>query len=337
MADTIRAAFLTGYADLARAVGLDPLRLLDQVGIPRAALTDPDLRLPTTAVRELLEASARGAEDFGLRLADNRTPSIMGPVALIAREQPDVRSVIEAVARYARLHTEATELQVEDAGDLVMVHVRTRFPTPGPTRQSTEVAMGQMMRILRTYLGAQWRPVGASFIHGAPKSLTTHQRIFGSGLAFDQDFDGIICTQQDLARPNPAADPEMARQIERYIQGLAGAAQAPLQDRVREMIRGLLPTGRATIEAVARQANVDARTLQRQLAANGTSFIDLLQEVRMTQSGPYLEESDRPLAEVSELLGVSALSAFSRGHRAHYGCSASDRRKGAKAKGMAIQ
>ena len=85
VADTIRAAFLTGYAELARSVGLDPLRMLDAAGIPRAALTDPDLRFPTTAARDLLEASARGAEDFGLRLIDQRTPSIMGPVALIAR------------------------------------------------------------------------------------------------------------------------------------------------------------------------------------------------------------------------------------------------------------
>ena len=337
VADTIRAAFLTGYVELARSVGLDPLRMLDAAGIPRAALTDPDLRFPTSAARDLLEASARVAEDFGLRLIDQRTPSIMGPVALIAREQPNVRGVIDAVARHTALHTEATALHVEEAGDVVIIHVRTRFPTPGPTRQAVESGMGQVMRILRMYLGAQWRPVSAAFVHGPPKSMATHHRVFGPGVAFNQDFDGIVCTREDLDRPNLAADPEMARQIERYIEGLAGAAQAPLPERVRETIRSLLPTGRATIEVVGLQMGVDPRTLQRQLAAQGTSFIDLLQDVRMAQSGHYLEESDRPLAEVSELLGFSALSAFSRWHRAHYGCSASDRRKGGKAEGMAIQ
>ena len=52
---------------------------------------------------------------------------------------------------------------------------------------------------------------------------------------------------------------------------------------------------------------------------------------KWTSTGQYLEESDRPLAEVSELLGFSALSAFSRWHRTHYTCSASDRRRAARA------
>jgi AraC-like DNA-binding protein len=330
VADTIRAAVLTGYAELARLVGLDPLRMLDAAGIPRVALTDPDLRIPTGAARDLIEASGRGAEDFSLRMSELRTPSVMGPVALIAREQPDVRSVIEAIARHLGLHSQATTFRIEDAGDLVIVQVRTHFPTPGPTRQSVELGLGQLMRILRQYLGPNWRPVSVSLVHGPPKSMDTHHRIFGPNVAFDQDFDGVVCTQADLERPNPSADPEMARQIERYVEGLADAAQAPLPDRVREMIRDLLPTGRAVVDVVARRMGADPRTLQRQLAATGTSFIDLLQEVRMELSGPYLEESERPLVEIAELLGFSALSPFSRWHRTHYGCSASDRRKVAR-------
>ncbi|MGH6908562.1 MAG: AraC family transcriptional regulator [Phenylobacterium sp.] len=332
MAETIRAAVLTGYADLARAVGLDPLRMLDDAGIPRAALSDPDLRIPTTVVRDLIEASARGAEDFGLRMSDQRTPSIMGPVALIAREQPTVRKVMEAVAEHMSLHSQATTLRLEDAGDLVIIHVRTRFQTPGPTRQAVELGMAQMLRVLRMYLGAQWRPVSVSLVHGPPRSLATHQRIFGPSIDFNQDFDGFVCARQDLERENPAADPEMARQIERYISGLATASEAPLPDRVREVVRGLLSTGRGAIEVVATQMAVDPRTLQRQLAAHGTSFIDILQAVRMELAAPYLEESERPLAEVSELLGFSALSAFSRWHRTHFGHSASDRRRAARAR-----
>jgi AraC-like DNA-binding protein len=327
VAETIRAAALMGYAETARAVGLDPLRMLDAVGIPRTALSDPDLRVPTAATRDLLENSARAAEDFGLRMSELRTPSLMGPVALITREQPTVRDVILALVKYFPLHSRAMMLRLEEAGDVAIVHSSPRFPTPGSARQSVELGMAQLVRILRLYLGAHWRPAGVSFVHSPPSFLETHHRIFGPAVAFNQDFDGVVCLRSDLDQPNPSADPEMARQIERYLEGLAGLAEAPLSVRVREMIRNLLPTGRGTIENVAIQMGVDQRTLQRQLAAETTSFIDILQEVRMELTGPYLEESDRPFAEVSELLGFSALSAFSRWHRQHYGCSASDRRK----------
>ena len=49
------------------------------------------------------------------------------------------------------------------------------------------------------------------------------------------------------------------------------------------------------------------RTLQRHLAGSNSSFHDILQEARLGLAFRYLEESDRPLAEVAELLGFSAL------------------------------
>jgi AraC-like DNA-binding protein len=332
VAGTIRAAALTGFEELCRTLGLDPLRMLDSVGLPRAALTDPDLRISTSAGRDLLEACSRVAEDFALRLSELRTPSIMGPVALIIREQPTARGVLEAFGRYMSLHADSTRLSVEETDDVAIVYVTQSFDTPGPMRQSNELAMAQVVRVLRRYLGPTWRPQSISFVHSAPKSLATHRRLFGPNIYFDRDFNTVVFDRTDLDRPNPIADPAMAREIERYVGKLAGSAQAPLPERVSDTIRALLSTGRGTVELVAQQMGLDPRTLQRQLAAQGMSFIDLLQEVRMDLTGPYLEDSDRPLAEVAELLGFSALSAFSRWHRTHYGRSASDRRKVARSK-----
>ena len=42
----------------------------------------------------------------------------------------------------------------------------------------------------------------------------------------------------------------------------------------------------------------------------------------------YIDNRDRPLASVAELLGFSALSAFSRWFRSQFGCSVSEWRAG---------
>jgi AraC-like DNA-binding protein len=328
MAATIRASALTGYVDLARAVGLDPLRMLAAVGIPREALADPDLRISTSAGRELLELSSRAAEDFGLRLSELRTPSVMGPVALIAREQPTVRKVIEAMAAHMALHNEMTGLHLEESDDLVTIHWVLKHPSEGPARQSWELSVALLVRVLRSHLGEPWRPLCVGFVHGPPKSMATHRRILGPNVQFDQDFNGVVCTRAELERPNPAADPALAREIERYVEGLT-AVQADTAAKVREIVQRLLPTGHCTIEAVAHHAGVDVRTLQRQLSASGTSFLEILQSARMSLTNQYLD-GDRPFAEVAELLGFSALSAFSRWHRAHYGRSPSKRRAEAR-------
>src|SRR6478609_5525509 len=55
MGGFIRSASLTNFAEVARSVGLDPDRLLKEVGVPRRALAEPDLMVPIDSVRQLLE------------------------------------------------------------------------------------------------------------------------------------------------------------------------------------------------------------------------------------------------------------------------------------------
>jgi AraC-like DNA-binding protein len=123
----------------------------------------------------------------------------------------------------------------------------------------------------------------------------------------------------------------MARQIERYVDDLGGGQAPGLPEQARGIVLSLLPTGRCKAEVVSRQLGMDLRTFQRQLAAADTRFLDILQDVRMGLLPQYLEQSDTPLADIAERLGFSALSAFSRWHRAHHGQSASDRRDAARA------
>ncbi len=86
MSNLVRSASLTNYAEVARVAGLDPQALLAGAGLSPTCLNDPDLRIPADAVRSLLEASAQasGLDNFGLRMAETRRLSNLGPVALVA-------------------------------------------------------------------------------------------------------------------------------------------------------------------------------------------------------------------------------------------------------------
>jgi hypothetical protein len=84
----IRSACLTGYVDVARSVGLDPFKLLSETGLDRSSLIDSDTKISAGVVNQLLEISANigRIEDFGLRLAETRRFSNLGPVALATRD-----------------------------------------------------------------------------------------------------------------------------------------------------------------------------------------------------------------------------------------------------------
>lgn len=261
----------------------------------------------------------------------------MGPVALILREQPSMRGAIEALIRYVPVHSDANHIALEEAGDLAILSLVLTYPSPGTCRQAAELGMAQQVRIFRQFLGERWRPLGMTFVHASPESLVSHHRVFGANVQFDQPSNALTFARADLDARNPNADPEMARVIRHYIDGLIGAAPMGISERVLELVTELLPTGHCSILLVSRQAGVDPRTLQRRLAEVGVSFHDVVQRARMGLASQYIEGGNLPLVEVADLLGFSALSAFSHWHRVNWGCSASERRRTAQARKMSTQ
>jgi len=328
MKGLIRSASLTNFADVARRVGLDPSRLLREFGLPQQCLRDPELKVPLDTVRQLLEVSAEraGAEAFGLMMADSRWLSNLGPVGLLVREQPTVRLAIDALARHSRQLNEALFLTLEESGQVVVLREELIVGHAGPVRQSTELAIGVVFRLLRTLLGPGWRPLRVCFAHDTPVDRSEHERVFGRNVEFGHAFNGIVFSRSDLESPNPAADPEMARYARKLLEAGADDADAAMSAQVRELIVSLLGTGRCTIALVAQHMGVDRRTIHRQLASEGQSYSVLIDVVRRELADRYLRDRKRSLTEISSLLGFSAPSGFSRWYQRQFHATASEQR-----------
>lgn len=313
MASLVRSAALTGYAELARTLGLDPVRLVRAEGVPVKALTDPDLKIRAAAVGQLLETAAAraGAEDFGLRLARQRRLSNLGPIALVLREQATLRNVVEAIMQLVWLQNESLRLELEEADDVAVLQCRgIAGPLP---RQSAELVVGILVRSIRALVGESWRPAMVCFEHAPPRSRETHRRVFDCDLGFDQDFAGIAIARRDLKLAVPNADPVLAREIERYIRA-PGERHVGLKDKVLEMVLASLSTGRITADRVAQAFGFDRRTLHRKLAEEGTTFRALLAHARLRLLKAYRQDGRRSETALAGLLGFASLSAFSRWH-----------------------
>jgi len=319
----IRSASLSGYAELVRALGGDPQALLRRVGLSARLLQDPETLIPGNAVREVLELAARttGAEDFALRLAARRSLSNLGPISLVLREEATPREALDTLCRYLKLLNASLITHIEDVGADVVIR-EDLLPSPGlATRQSMELAVGVMFRILTELVGPGWRPRKVCFTHGAPADLAAHRLFFGRSVAFDQPFNGLVCASADLLHPRHTQAPEAARFARAYLESALQRRGSRASETCRELILALLPGGRCTAEAVARHLRVDRRTLHRHLGEEGLTFSALLDEVRKEIALRHLQGSRMPVGEISQLLGFSAPSGFSHWFRAHFGCS----------------
>ncbi len=329
MSSLVRAAVLTNYSEVARAAGLDPVRMLLDAGLSPSVLGDPDLMIPVERVGRLLHASATlsGNESFGLCMARSRLLSNLGPLGLLIRDQATLGESLRMLVRYQALLNGAMSLAIEEYGDLVIIRdAAIAGSAQEPTRQRVELALGVIVRLIRQLHDPHWEPARVCFEHPAPRDLSVHQRFFGSRLDFDYDFNCVICPRTDLDARNPSADPAMARYAQRLIDASVMAQQASMLEEVRRIVLMLLPSGRCGIEQVAEHLGLVCRTIQRRLAEEGQSFSSIVNDVRTELAARHVIESDRPLTEVATLLGFSAPSGFSRWYHTQFGCSPKESR-----------
>jgi AraC-like DNA-binding protein len=329
MTDLIRSACLTHYAEVARSVGLDPRKMLRRARLPLTCLDHQDMRIAIGGVRRLLEASAAaaGVDEFALRLAERGGLANLGPVALIVREQATVGAAIEALSRYIHIHNEAMGLRIEKQDDLVTLVFLLRGGHQRATRQSTELALGTIHRVICSLFSDDWRPLDVHLAHSRPRSRRYYRHFFGCNVTFDSDYDAISFPASDMDRPIPTAQPLIARYVQSRIETIDVRPQN-WDAKVGELVGLLLPSGLCTIARVAEHLGCDRRTIHRHLSSRGTSFSEILDVQRADLAMRLIEDSDRPLAGIAGLLGFSAQSAMARWFRGRFGCSITEWRNG---------
>lgn len=314
-----RYASLANFSELTRTLGADPRLLLRASGLDPSGVTVQDRWVPADAVNDLLEraAAATGRDDLGLRLAELRRLSHLGPLSLVLREEPDVRSALQVLIRHERMYNEALHTRLSVADGIATVRVELALERPAPDRQAVDLAVGVVYGVLRELLGRDWTPLSVSFGHPPPQRAETARRMFGGALHFDADHNGIRMPAGDLDRATTSSDPQLRQYTRRLLDGEAGGGRDSTA-RIRELVDLLLPTGRCSAEQVARSLGVDRRTVHRRLAAEDTTFTEVVDDARATLARHLVAGRTYSFAEIAGILAFSSPSNFSRWFRGRF-------------------
>lgn len=312
-----RSAVLDGFEVTAREVGLDIDALLRRAHITPASLRDSELPVPTASIVTLLEDAsfAAGNPSFGLLMAQARRFSVLGPVALIMREQPNLRSAVISLTRFGWAQAEALESVLEDDGETAILTLTLAPDLPRPATQTIELAVAAIVRMLRHFLGADWSPQMLTFSHRRPADTRPYARFLGVTPVFRMERNAIVMLSADLNLPIADADPAFGQQLERLVENASRARGTARSQQVAEAIRRMLPTGRCSAPAIADLFGIDRRTLHRWLATEGQSFSTVLDQTRAALCAQYRHEGSHSLTEIAGLLGFSSLGAYSRWRR----------------------
>jgi AraC-like DNA-binding protein len=254
--------------------------------------------------------------DLGLRAARRHVIGEAGAFYYVVSSSPTVRDAVEQSARYIRLINDALDVSVHYENDLVFVRFENSVVLP---RAAIDFQVGSFFNNhVKEWLGNRLADVTVYFAHQPPEKTTEYERTFApASLRFSAPFAGFGFARALLELPLPTADANLhAVLVPVADQTLGKMAQTKtVTADVRRIIHERLPLGAPEIADVAAELAMSMRTLARRLESEGTTFRELVDDVRRKLALDCVGSRDIGFSELSYRLGFSHVAAFHRAFR----------------------
>lgn len=294
-----------------RAEGIGSSALLAGSGIEEADLARPDLRITTAQEMQVCANAYALRDNIGLELGGRMHVSSYGMLGYALLLSATFGDALALALRYPALLGTLFQLRLEADGDQVWLCASHYTDRPALAVFNAELCISSLRVICNDVLGRPLALTAARFSHPAPRYRAQYDDAFGCQVRFDCADNAFAFERQWLASTLPLADAvtfsAMADRCRRQNAEFTGS-QAWL-GRIRQALSGQLhaPPG---LEGLARQMKCSGRTLRRRLHDLGSSYQELLDELRFEQAKHLLLEARLPVYRIAELLGFSETASF---------------------------
>lgn len=291
--------------------------MLRHAHLPRTLFAQPRITVDTDGLFALYDAldALSPAPAVGLALAAEARPEQYDPVAIAGLYSRDLRDAIGRIARYkALVCPERIELTAHGDGWQVCFTW-----TLGEGREPPALVdhcFGWVVGIARHGLDRSVAPLRVE-LRRPPAHAAVYEAFFGCPVVFDAAVDRLLFDRAVMAQPftshnadlleliAPRLDAELEQQI----------AATRLSEQVKGVVKSRLAGQTPTVQQVARELCMSARTLQRRLGEQAASFRGLIDEARHELARHYLSRSQVELIEVAFLVGYEDANSFFRAFR----------------------
>jgi AraC-like DNA-binding protein len=320
---TVAASIVTDMLDYLGRRGIVVEEVARALNLNVAELGKPDQRVPGSRVERLFEEAERRTQDpyVGLHMGESYHPgalNILGYVVLSCRSAAEV---LDRLARYASILNDGLRVRVTREGEGTVCRFDAldgldNYLTRAP-RHPIEAMCAGVAVTMRNLTGQAIEPQRIAFRHRAPSDVAEHRRVFGRDARFGATENLLTFLTNDLEAPVRSSNPELLAVFERHASAIIDELDehGPVSRRVvhllSERVKGIAPT----LDEVAAELAMSARSVQRALRAEGTSYQLLLDDVRRELAVRHLAVRGTSAAEVAFLTGFSEPSAFSRAFR----------------------
>jgi len=305
------------------AEGIPHQRVFTQIGMDETRLEKGSSRYSQDQLTALWHAAVEETANpyFGLKVAKYIRPATFHVVGYAMSCSATVGDALHRFARYAKLISSSAIVSLAETPQ--QLHLQVSFETGGepPMSQAIDAVLAGVVSFC-SWIGAEEVvPVEVHFKHSRPEDGNEYAEQLKCPVYFDQDQDCIVFDAFDMHRPVMAADENLASLLDSLAIHQMADLSGRFSTKVRDCLRQQFANGEVSKRATAKLLHMTERTLLRRLSEEGTTFKEVLDNLREELACEHLRQNNISIQDLSSMLGFSDASTFSRafkrwtGHR----------------------
>jgi len=311
--------------------GIDAETALIGVGLSRRQLSQDDIGLSVASQYRFLELAAAEADDslLGLHVAAEMDIQAVGILFYLTGSSRTVSEALENLARYSRTTNEALVGEISRQSDEVILAIRHLQEFNESHRQFFELLALWFIRTLHKETNRDFTLSRVTFTHARNADLREVHRLLRCPVDFAQDGDSWVLPQRVMDLPIVSGDSQLLQILTAHADDLLAERHsvAGLQSMVANQLASLLPSGESRAAVVARQLGMSTRSFTRHLAEEGTTFGEILEQLRRRLASRYLADDHMSVQQIAWLLGHSEVGAFNHAYKRWTGTTPTRTRK----------
>ncbi len=327
--DLIRASALHGYIELLESKLVKPDALLSRVGLDRKQLQQANNFIQYQQLIELLEITATELRSpfFGLELGRWQSLNILGTVGYLMGNCDTLEMALKNLTKYYHVHQSSADLLLEVDQDYVKLSFLLRNSIKVSVYHAADLALSVGVNLLKQLTDNQIKIHRLELPHSANVHPSVYRQALGQVPEFNCAHTTLVFDKKYLKLAIQNSDKQLFSILSQQLGHLNESKRENISDHVEVLIKQYMLHEQFGVQLIAEKLSMSTRSLQRHLSQHGTTFRELVDEVRCNLAHQYLTESSLSLSNISDVLSFSNYSEFTRAFKRWYGVPPKDYRR----------
>ncbi len=317
----VRIAAIAGFEKRIKSLGGDFNQICNisdvAPGIFSRGQYDKFISLDKLAELLMNAAIETNSYQFGLMLGREKKSSMLGILGLLIRDNPDVQSALYSLVDNIHLHLQdsiSIEFSVDHDTSKISIDP-VSLPESG-RHYVYDLILGCLLGLLKSLCGKKFIVTEINMDSRTSDQQCEYEMLLGAKVNINQLRNEIVFPTEFISKKLNHIDPQYNAILQEYRN-----KNNKFQYRkvVKDIIRDVLPKGYCNIDYVSCQLNLNKRTLNRKLAAEGSSFKELSIEVKSDTAKKLLAKPLNSVTSISLELGYSETSSFTNAFKSWFG------------------